>query len=134
MQVPPRLQLDADSSAGSEGGDVNCKVDATGAAAAASWLPPLKKGKQKRKATGQGWFDCSGGVEVAALAADPGGGHGASQTEVDDFGWESVQSTFQKRKPRNVGGLGTRTGAIAAVSSTSKVNTHFLAGTGVSDA
>lgn len=133
-QVPPRKQLEVDSSAGSEGGDVGSKNEGAGVSAAASWLPPLKKEKQKRKVVGQGWFDGAGGT-AAALVPDVGDGQGgAGQTEVDDFGWENTQNTFQKRKPRTVGGLGSRIATVAtAAYSAPKVNTHFMAGTGVSD-
>jgi hypothetical protein len=130
VQVPPRKQLEADSSAGSEGGDIGNKLEGVGASAPASWLPPVKKEKQKRKVVGLGWFDGSG--VGAAAAADAGGVQaGASQSEADDFGWENAQSTFQKRKPRAMGALGSRTAAAAVTPSIPKVNTHFMAGTGV---
>ena len=134
-QVPPRRQLEADSSASSDEGDVrSSKVDGAAASgAAASWLPPLKKEKQKRKVAGGGWFDGAGGGGGSAVAADVEGGQGgACQTENDDFGWGEAQGTFQKRKPRAVGGMGFKMAAVAAPSAP-KVSTHFMAGTGVSD-
>ncbi len=129
-QVPPRRQLEVDSSASGDEGDVrSSKIDGS----AASWLPPLKKEKQKRKVAGGGWFDSVGGAGGSAVAADVEEGQGgACQTENDDFGWGEAQETFQKRKPRAVGGMGFKMTAVAAPTAP-KVSTHFMAGTGVSD-
>ncbi len=133
--------MEAESSAGSEeGGDCNgVKMqgasELSGAVAAASWLPPVKREKQKRKGVGGGGglFESAGGVGCVAFAADEKGGQGGeNNAEIDDFaGWGGVSATFQKRKPRALDGF--RSAVVAASPSVPKVNTHFMAGTGVSD-
>jgi len=128
VQVPPRRQLESDSSAGSEEDDksvsrVQGAFESTNVASHS--LPPLKKEKQKRKGVGGGWFD--GGVEqgTVAFAAETG------VAEIDDFaGWEGKPVTFQKRKPRALDSFGFRSTAMPSVP---KVNTHFMTGAGVSD-
>jgi hypothetical protein len=128
--MPLRRQLDADSSSGSE----EEKVLSQGLSSSVTCLPPLKKEKQTRTAgTGGGWFHGGGGAE-GAVAFNPDAGEGGwggaeVQGEHDDFGGWTGQASFQKRKPRAPG----LKSSIAAAQPPAKVNTHFLAGTGVSD-
>jgi hypothetical protein len=126
-QVPPRQQLEDDSSQGSskDGDALSRPPDSSGSA---SWQPPPKREKQKRKGGGGGgWFD---GANVT-FSAEAGEAQGGADQSVDDFNaWGDI-GTFQKRKPRALGSLGLRSQASAAAPSAPKVNTHFMAGTGV---
>jgi hypothetical protein len=134
--VPPRPQLEADFSVGSEEGDDKGKITQgiPESSGASSWLPPIKKDKQRRKGVGGGWFGGAGEAGNVSFPAEAGREHGEGiNTGVDEFAtWGGEEATFHKRKPRSLDGLGFRSAATAASPSIPKVNTHFISGTGVS--
>ena len=111
----------------SKDGDSQGISRALDSSSSASWQPPPKKEKQKRKGGGGGGlFD---GANVTFSSEAGGLQSGADQSEVDGFNAWGDAGTFQKRKPRALGSLGSRASAAAPLAP--KVNTHFMAGTGV---